>query len=82
MTHSPLVMLYLFHVHVILSILGILGVFLLYRWAVTSLKPAALRTLAFWCVGIGLVGVFLTVPFCLAGWRLMVPAHTAAAPPR
>jgi hypothetical protein len=71
MNHSPLVMLYLFHAHVILSIIAVLGVFLFYRWAVTSLKPPSLLQLAAWCLGIGLIGVLLTVPFCLAGMRLM-----------
>lgn len=71
MPHSPVVMLYLFHLHVFLSILALLGVFLFHHWAVRALTAPQLRRLALWCVGLGTAGIVVTVPFCLAGWRLM-----------
>lgn len=71
MTNTSLFSLYLFHAHVVLSIIGILGFVFFYQWAVRTLPAKALKTLAIWCFVIGGIGVALTVPFCLAGMRLL-----------
>ena len=66
----PLAHLYGFHVHVVLSIIGFFGVFLFYHWAKTLPSRRQLH-LALVTMGIGVIGVFLTVQYCLIGLRLM-----------
>lgn len=69
---NPFLHLYLFHLHVFFSILGLFGVFLAYHW-VKQLPPAAQRNVALWCLILGGIGILITVPFCLIGMRLMMP---------
>lgn len=64
--------LYAFHLHVFVSLVGIFGMALLCAWAIKTLPPARLYTVAWWTFAIGAVGVLITVPFCLAGWNLIM----------
>ncbi len=72
MSSDDLMMLYGFHVHVVLSIFAIFGLVLFYRWIVTTQKPDMQRNIAVWTMLICGLGIALTVPFCLAGMRLMM----------
>lgn len=75
MPPTPLVHLYLFHLHVFVSLIAIGGMMMLYHWATRNLPPERLKRAALWTFGIGAVGVILTIPFCLLGWRLLVGTH-------
>jgi hypothetical protein len=70
-TSSHLFSLYLFHVHVFFSIVALVGVCLLYN--VFRAQPIERqRVLALRCLFLGGIGILVTVPFCLAGWRLLL----------
>lgn len=69
---SPdITMLYLFHVHVVFSILAFFSLFLLYRWIITTQPSYVQGRIAAWMLILSGIGVAATVPFCLAGMRLM-----------
>ncbi len=63
--------LYLFHVHVLFSIIFFVGVFLLCHWMTTGFSKEDVKRAAYWALGIGTVGVTLTIPFCLMGTTLL-----------
>lgn len=71
MSYDHLGMLYMFHVHVILSILAFFGLFLLYRWIITTQPPHIQGRIAVWVLILSGLGITITVPYCLAGIRLM-----------
>lgn len=68
---NDLAMLYGFHVHVTLSILALYALTLLYRWIVATQTPRVQRNIAVWTLLVCSAGIAITVPYCLAGWRLM-----------
>ncbi len=70
-TSHDIAMLYMFHVHVFFSILGLMGVFLLYG-VFRSLPIERQRIVGLRCLVLGGAGILATIPFCLAGWRLLL----------
>lgn len=69
---NPFLHLYLFHLHVFFSILGLFGVLLMYHW-VKLLPAQSQRKVALWSLVLGGIGILFTIPFCLVGMRLMMP---------
>lgn len=66
----PLTHLYLFHAHVVFSILGFMGFGLMYS-LLRNLPPPQKKKASIVLLVIGGIGVVLTVPFCLVALRLM-----------
>lgn len=73
---TPLAHLYLFHVHIGFSVMFFFGTFLLFHWAKTQ-PPEFQKKFALAAMGIGIVAILITVPYCLAGMALM---HSMAMP--
>jgi hypothetical protein len=67
---TPLTHLYLFHVHIGFSIMFFFGTFLLYHW-VKMQPPAFQLRFALATMGVGIVAILITVPYCIAGMALM-----------
>lgn len=59
-------------IHWLFDVLWILGVVFLTAWAIKTMQPASLKLLAFWLLGIGIVGTLLMIPFSMAGWSTMM----------
>jgi hypothetical protein len=73
MPEHDLTTLYAFHVHVFFSVMFFFGVFTLYHWVTkTEMRSNLERSAGLWTIVIGSIGVLMTVPFCLLGWRIMV----------
>jgi hypothetical protein len=64
--------LYLFHLHVFVSLVGILGMCMFYYWATRNLPPERLKKWAVTIFAIGAVGVLVTVPACLLSQTLVM----------